>query len=54
MIQHDEESTTPLESAPNFRPAVYGVCWWSVVPRGGHRRPGNPSPIIALDLSRAE
>ena len=42
-----------MESAPNFRPAVCGVCWSAVVPRGGHRRPDNPSPIVALDLSRA-
>ena len=49
----DEKSPTPLESAPNFRPAVCGVCWSSVVPQGGHRRPGNLSPIVALDLSRA-
>ena len=42
-----------MESAPNFRPAVCGVCWSAGVPRGGHRRPGNPSPIVALDLSRA-
>ena len=53
LKHQDEKSPTPLESAPNFRPAVCGVCWSSVVPQGGHRRPGNLSPIVALDLSRA-
>ena len=50
--RQDEKSPTPMESAPNFRPAVCGICWSSGVPRGGNRRPGNPSPIVALDLSR--
>ena len=53
MHHQDEKSPTPLESAPNFRPVVCGVYWSAVVPQGGHRRPGNLSPIVALDLSRA-
>ncbi len=41
-----------MESAPKFwQSGIRGYCWLAVA-RGGHRRPGDSSPTIALDRSR--
>jgi hypothetical protein len=48
----DEKAYPTMEAAPKFRQSVRGVCCWPEVARGMHRRPGNPVPIVAPDLSR--
>jgi hypothetical protein len=47
----DEKAYPTMEAVPKCRQSARWECCWPQVARGRHRRPADPAPTIAPDLS---